>query len=58
MQYTIKDEKYRFMSAFDTQTGAYIRTGIIDENGFIEKVMPKVKPDTNAAEILAYLKGE
>ena len=31
---------------------------IIDESGCIEKVMPKVKPDTNAAEILAYLKGE
>ena len=28
---------------------------VIDENGVIEKVMPKVKPDTNAAEILAYL---
>ena len=33
-------------------------TYIIDENGCVEKVMPKVKPDTNAAEILAYLKGE
>ena len=33
-------------------------TYIIDENGFIEKVMPKVKPDTNAAEILTYLCGE
>ena len=33
-------------------------TYIIDENGTIEKVMPKVKPDTNAAEILAYLAGE
>ena len=30
-------------------------TYIIDEQGMIEKVMPKVKPDTNAAEILAYL---
>lgn len=30
-------------------------TYIIDESGKIEKVMPKVKPDTNAAEILAYL---
>ena len=29
---------------------------VIDENGVIEKVMPKVKPDTNAAEILAYLR--
>ena len=28
---------------------------IIDEEGVIEKVMPKVKPDTNAAEILEYL---
>ena len=32
-------------------------TYIIDEEGKIEKVMPKVKPDTNAAEILEYLKG-
>lgn len=31
-------------------------TFIIDENGNIEKVMPKVKPDTNAEEILEYLK--
>ncbi len=30
-------------------------TYVIDENGVIEKVMPKVKPDTNAEEILAYL---
>lgn len=27
-------------------------TFIIDENGNIEKIMPKVKPDTNAREIL------
>ena len=30
-------------------------TYIIDEQGFIEKTFPKVKPDTNAAEILEYL---
>ncbi len=30
-------------------------TYIISEDGTIEKVMPKVKPDTNAAEILEYL---
>ena len=35
--------------------GVVRTTYIIDENGVIEKVMPKVKPDTNAAEILAYL---
>ena len=39
--------------------GVVRTTYIIDENGTIEKVMPKVKPDTNAAEILEYLeKGE
>jgi len=35
--------------------GVVRTTFIIDERGSIEKVMPKVKPDTNAAEILAYL---
>ncbi|MBR2666718.1 MAG: peroxiredoxin [Oscillospiraceae bacterium] len=35
--------------------GVVRSTYIIDENGIIEKAMPKVKPDTNAAEILAYL---
>ena len=37
--------------------GVVRSTFIIDEKGIIEKVMPKVKPDTNAAEILAYLDG-
>ena len=37
--------------------GVVRTTFIIDENGMIEKVMPKVKPDTNAAEILEYLKS-
>ena len=38
--------------------GVVRTTYIIDEQGIIEKVMPKVKRDTNAAEILAYLAGE
>ena len=38
--------------------GVVRSTYIIDEQGMIEKVMPKVKPDTTAAEILAYLNGE
>ena len=38
--------------------GVVRSTFIIDEHGKIEKVMPKVKPDTNAAEILQYLAGE
>jgi len=38
--------------------GVVRTTVVIDENGVIEKAMPKVKPDTNAAEILAYLTGD
>ena len=35
--------------------GVVRTTFIIDKNGIIEKVMPKVKPDTNAGEILEFL---
>ena len=35
--------------------GVVRTTFIIDENGNVEKIMPKVKPDTNAADILAEL---
>lgn len=35
--------------------GVVRTTFIIDENGMVERVMEKVKPDTNAAEILEYL---
>ena len=35
--------------------GVVRTTFIIDENGIVEKVMPKVKPDTNAQEILEIL---
>ena len=35
--------------------GVVRTTFIIDENGCIEHIMPKVKPDTNAAEIVDYL---
>ena len=38
-----------------TCMGVVRTTFIIDEQGNIEHIMPKVKPDTNAAEILAYL---
>lgn len=37
--------------------GVVRSTYIIDENGFIEKAMPQVKPDTSAAEILEYLRS-
>ena len=35
--------------------GVVRTTFIIDENGIVSHVMPKVKPDTNAEEILALL---
>ena len=38
--------------------GVIRSTYIIDEQGIIEKAMPKVNPDTNATEILAYLADE
>ena len=38
--------------------GVVRTTFLIDEQGNIEKIMPKIKPDTNAAEILSYLAGE
>ena len=38
-----------------TSFGVVRTTFLIDENGYITKIMPRVKPDTNAAEILAQL---
>ena len=38
--------------------GTVRSTVLIDENGVVEKVWPTAKPDTNAADVLAYLKGE
>ena len=36
--------------------GVVRTTYLIDENGIIERVWPKAKPDTNATEILEYIK--
>lgn len=36
--------------------GVVRTTYVIDENGVIIKAMPKVKPDTNADEVLEFLK--
>ena len=33
MRYVIEDTKYCFKYAFDTETGAYVRTGILDDKG-------------------------
>ena len=41
-----------------TSMGVVRTTYRLDEQGVIQKVMPKVKPDQNAGEVLAFLKGE
>ena len=38
--------------------GVVRSTFVIAPDGTVEKVMPKAKPDTNAAEILQYLNGK
>ncbi|MBQ6013553.1 MAG: thioredoxin-dependent thiol peroxidase [Firmicutes bacterium] len=38
-----------------TSFGVVRTTYIIDENGVIEKVFPKAKPDTNALDVIEYL---
>lgn len=50
--YGVWVEKKRFGKV---AMGVARTTFIIDEEGKIERVMAKVKPDTNAAEILEYL---
>ncbi len=46
-----KEKKMYGKVSFGVQRSTYI----IDEQGFIEKVFPRAKPDTNAADILDYL---
>ena len=41
-----------------TSMGVVRSTYLINEEGIIDRVFPKVKPDTNAAEILDYLNQE
>ena len=38
-----------------TSFGVVRTTFLVDEDGIVTRVMPKVKPDTNAADILAEL---
>ena len=33
MKYRIIDKRYKFYSIFDTETGAYLRTGVLDKFG-------------------------
>ena len=41
-----------------TSMGVVRTTFLVDEQGKIVKIMPKVKPDTNAAEVLEILKNK
>ena len=50
--YGVWQEKKRYGK---TGMGVVRATYLIDEEGMIKKVMPNAKPDTNAAEILAYV---
>lgn len=63
----LSDPELHAIQAFDvwqekkmygkTSMGVVRSTFIIDENGKIEKVFEKAKPDTNAQEILDYLES-
>lgn len=63
----ISDPKLTAIQAYDVwkekklygkvSMGVVRSTYVIDENGVIEKVFEKAKPDTNAQEILDYLDG-
>ena len=33
MRYIMEDKKYNFKTAFDTGTGMYVRTGVLDADG-------------------------
>ena len=51
-KYGVWQEKKQYGKA---SMGVVRTTYIIDEQGYIQAVMPKVKPDTNAADILEML---
>lgn len=63
----LSDPELKAITAYDvwkekklygkTSMGVVRTTYIIDENGIIEDVMPKVKPDTNAKDVLEYLRN-
>lgn len=40
MRYIVHDKKYHFKYAFDTKTGGYVRTGILDKTGMDTGVDP------------------
>lgn len=53
--YDVWKEKKLYGKAY---MGVERSTYVISEEGVIEQALPKVKPDTNAAELLAYLREQ
>jgi peroxiredoxin Q/BCP len=54
---TVAIQAYDVWQTKTSILGVERSTYIIDEEGVIEKALPNVKPDTNAAEILEYLRA-
>ena len=64
----LADPEHQVIEAYDGWTekalygtvsmGTVRATAVSDQQGFIAKAMPTVKPDTNAQELLDYWKGE
>lgn len=45
MKRKIVDTQYKFFSVFDSDTGSYFRTGVLDENGKDTGVPSPVSPE-------------
>ena len=58
MRYIIRDERFHFATAFDTRSGAYVRTGILDSQGRDTGVAPIMAsyPHLNEVGILGHSK--
>lgn len=57
MRYIINDKQYHFKSAFDTETGAYVRTGILDEHGKDTGVDPFMASYPHLIDVCEYFTG-
>ncbi len=51
MKYTVHDKKYNYKYFFDTETGLYMRTGILDENG---RDIGEEKVEFNKKKLVSY----
>ena len=55
---SLEDEIAKSLQKMAEEETTVAKAFVGTENGVVEKVYPKAKPDTNAEEILAYLNGE